>query len=302
MVFSCQKVEKIEKVGTITPKLVVNSVAEDGDVFEFVVSKSLSSLDNAPIKNLKNAKIKLYREGLFVEDILWDNIDQTYYSKAKAEYGKAYKIEVSAPGFKDVSAACTVPRPAPILAKTLKVKGKNTVVYNWGSGSRIYGSYTNAELTFNFQDEGGVKNGYLFTVEEVWDGPSSGSGRYTPRWNYNMPGLEYVYDYQSSMSGGGFYFLDDALYDGKNVQVKLSRESDEYSSYNYRYDDDSVVAFQINLYTLSTDLFHHDYSVRLYNSTQDDFFQEPVQIYSNILNGYGVFGARSFSTADIPFP
>ncbi len=50
----------------------------------------------------------------------------------------------------------------------------------------------------------------------------------------------------------------------------------------------------VELQALSPELYHYLKSVELFRITESDAFSEPVQIYSNVQNGWGIFGALSY--------
>ena len=50
----------------------------------------------------------------------------------------------------------------------------------------------------------------------------------------------------------------------------------------------------VELQALSPELYHYLKSVELFRITESDAFSEPVQIYSNVHNGWGIFGALSY--------
>ena len=50
----------------------------------------------------------------------------------------------------------------------------------------------------------------------------------------------------------------------------------------------------VELQALSPELYRYLKSVELFRITENDAFSEPVQIYSNVQNGWGIFGALSY--------
>lgn len=50
----------------------------------------------------------------------------------------------------------------------------------------------------------------------------------------------------------------------------------------------------VELQAISSEFYHYLKSVELYRVTNSDIFSEPVQIYSNVQNGWGIFGALSY--------
>lgn len=281
----CQKIEKIENAGAISPRLIVNCVAEEGESFIFTINKSLSALDNAPMRTFKNAKIVLYAPGGISETITYDPTYEVYFSKTMfAEYGKTYSIKVSAPGLETVFSEMVMPNPVQITKSELKLIGLTS---NQSGGSTYYSKYfDNGILKISLDDEPGKSNYYMLQLTSKWEGKTiyRGSNHY---WVSNYPDIESVY---SSNGSGQSFFFDDGLFDGKEIQLELK------TAYKYNFygsNTDSLVGYDITLYKLTEDLSRHWITVLKSRENEENPFQDPVQIYSNIKGGYGVFAGKS---------
>lgn len=57
----------------------------------------------------------------------------------------------------------------------------------------------------------------------------------------------------------------------------------------------------VELQAISPELYRYLKSVELYRVTESDAFSEPVQIYSNVQNGWGIFGSLSSDRVFIPY-
>lgn len=57
----------------------------------------------------------------------------------------------------------------------------------------------------------------------------------------------------------------------------------------------------VELQAISPELYRYLKSVELYRITESDAFSEPVQIYSNVQNGWGIFGSLSSQRIIIPY-
>lgn len=57
----------------------------------------------------------------------------------------------------------------------------------------------------------------------------------------------------------------------------------------------------VELQSISPELYRYLKSVELYRITESDAFSEPVQIYSNVQNGWGIFGSLSSQRIIIPY-
>ena len=57
----------------------------------------------------------------------------------------------------------------------------------------------------------------------------------------------------------------------------------------------------VELQSISPELYRYLKSAQLYRVSESDAFSEPVQIYSNVKNGWGIFGSLSSSRVFIPY-
>lgn len=298
---SCTKVEKIEKVGLTPSSMVVNLRAVEGDAFDFAVSKSLNVLDNASIKPLKTAKIKLYEEGVLVETIVFNNISLSYLGTTVAKTKKKYKIECTATGFGTSVSEFFVPEKPVNGAASLKIiKDKG----NKGGGV-FYDSFNFEEGTISFvlKDKAEEENGYIITLKEKWTQSGGGGGGPIDyfgfsSWQSPTPG---VVSFSSNLFSAGstqeFYVSDD-LFQGKDLVIDLKTANSYNQFYNGR---DSLKSYEIEIFSLSDGYYKHCLNRKQYENGKGDFFKEPVYIYSNVSNGFGACGGVSATGFSIPF-
>ena len=57
----------------------------------------------------------------------------------------------------------------------------------------------------------------------------------------------------------------------------------------------------VELQAISPEYYRYLKSVELYRVTENDAFSEPVQIYSNVQDGWGIFGSLSSERVYIPY-
>ena len=93
---ACEKSESIVDFPIYPSKLVLNCIFNSDSLWQFQVSKSLSVLDNSDIKFIDTAKIKLYEDGVLIEDLGQSQLNGIYIGNTKPKSGKQYRVEVSA--------------------------------------------------------------------------------------------------------------------------------------------------------------------------------------------------------------
>jgi len=296
----CQKVEKIEKAGSITPKIIANCVVEDGTPFIFIISKSLSALDNAQLKPLKSAVVELSDSKGNKETIKYSAIDEAYISTEVAQAGQFYTIKITAPGLKTVTSQMTLPANLKTNAGAVSIKGKTTEDF----GSYRYISCQSAGFSVSITDEPAEKNNYIFEIEAIYASGNAGD----PYWNWSClyPTIERVnpYDNFSSNFKLRFYLRDD-LFNGQKIDLNFSadgRISGFGSGLYLGNQDDSIVGFNVIVRNVPDDLYLHWNSVDKAQESEGNPFEEPVQIYTNILGGYGIFSGYRKEELYLPLP
>lgn len=88
--------------------------------------------------------------------------------------------------------------------------------------------------------------------------------------------------------------LEDKTFDGKHKQLDM----EFYKPYGYEPEGSSPggkISFQL----ISTNKETFLYYISLYKYNQTDIFSEPVKVFSNIQNGFGIFGTLSYSIIEI---
>lgn len=302
LISSCTKVEKIEKVGLTPSSLTINLRATAGDAFDFSVSKSLNVLDNAKIKPLKNAKIKLFENNVLVETIVFNTISQSYLGATIAKTKTAYKIECTASGFGTCTSEFFVPEEPEHGASSLKiVKNQNN------SGGGIYydsGSFQEGQISFILKDNPNETNGYIITLKENWSNHGSGGGTTNyygySSWECINQGVTSFGNYNffsSTQSVFEFYVYDD-LFSGKELPITL-KTNNNYNT--FISGQDTLLSYDITIYSLNDGYYRHCFNRKQYENSKGDFFQEPVYIYSNVKNGLGACGGVALKTFSIPF-
>lgn len=299
MCFSCRKIEKIEMAGNIKPKLVVNCLLNPGEGIVVHVTKSLSALDNARMKPVANARVILFKNNVLLDTLKYDAGNGVYFTmKEAAESGANYKVEVKASGMETVTATTFAPQPVNIANATLEVAGRRVDSSFYNGAWQYYGYFDAGKIRITFQDKPDEENHYMVQISEKWSARLGGQGyRYgSIYWVGDRLGLETVTDYRD---GSTYFFFNDQLDNGKEITLELKTN---YEFNQFRAGVDSMISCDVTMYSMSPDFSRHLYALKLWEQNDGNPFQEPVQVYTNIQGGYGIFGAKTESQKTIPFP
>ena len=211
------------------------------------------------------------------------NWTQIPYNKASKRYllpqsqfpiteGKTYYIRASAANYESISASCIVPfwREINLMPEGI-------------SASSPRDGFSWPILSFSWNDYRGENNYYAFISY----------GR--PWWDDSYSRLESKYMNEEDSK----VVISDEGKDGEKISVSTTIWESGYSAEwitsedNQLYDSVYILAIQTDKHT-----FLFENSVASYDGMGfiSIFTIEPTLIYSNIKNGYGVFGAMTFKS------
>jgi hypothetical protein len=265
-------------------KIVVNGIQRTGIPWTVELSRSVYILDNAYKDGfpwITQADVTVYGDDGTQITLEHDTLGYFTHPSLPVE-GRKYTIVAKANGLPDVQAEMVMPR---------SVKIKDAKWDSTGVSNDPNAYFANLRLDLTFDDPADQVNYYSVIV-----------------------GLNYSITYQrptdpapvtdTAVSYYEAYILDpaistdeerrvrrfsDATFNGKTYTAPLSVQF--YASPGYK-----MIKVDLELTTISDECYKYDESRSLYNETEGDPFAQPVQIYSNVQNGFGVFGGNSIDT------
>lgn len=277
----CEQFLEVELPGQ-EPKLVINSLLEPSDTLKVYLTKSIGILEgkeyNDQFESVKNASVNLTSsEGKRIPLTYFERntpfeTEAFYYLLNPMLMGnEKYKITAESAGFQPIKGDVTLPELVPIKEISYKNLGSN------GSGA----NYDLVEFTVEFEDLPG-KNFYEINGDYFGVSTTSVNSFYDGELNPSPVNPVYKRD---TWFGSGLLFVD-SFFDGKNAEMvfrtTLPRNAD--------------LKVTINLHHVSESYFRFEETANLQYQTRDDFFSQPVLVYSNIENGLGILKARNTST------
>nr|WP_321358764.1 DUF4249 domain-containing protein [uncultured Draconibacterium sp.] len=321
---SCEK-EIVFKGDEIKPMLVVNGLVVAGDTITVRLAKSRSKLEDSYASYvITNAQVDLYVDDVFAEtltpvkEMVYGSDVPLALGKYKGtvigEAGKNYRLEILADGFSPVRCETTVPNPVEILY------WDTTTVNNLGN----YGSSGRPEFSLEFDDNGQQHNYYQLQSEltqgnEVVgympDGTMIHSDtvlirpqQYQRVEILNAQLNDAINEADELITGtpdNRFAIFNDDSFNGEKIKLRFVPGYNSYSggySYYGNISDDSSANFRIrdiHLYSLSEEYYEYLNTANLHFWFDEDFFSEPVQVYSNIIGGIGIWGSANYSSFSV---
>ena len=246
-----------------------------------------------------------------------ERIDTTtlYSSSFKPEIGKTYKIEVSKEGYDNVNSSIVIPESVPILGLDT-----NTVIVNHTDYIEAY-----TEIKLKFQDPAEVENyyrlkikydqgnfrGYEYTYEpgfENEEGHETDSiaiiQTNTFYENYSVSSNDIVLtgedgadDVLLGSPSNRYNIFTDELINGMEHDLTFNISngylSGAYDEFNPEIGEFIKVTFTLESIAKESYLYMNSYNNFRWIDGDLDMFIEPVQVYNNIENGAGIFGASN---------
>ena len=307
----CESIVEIDREVT-EAKITVNCIFESDSIFSVIVARSRDVIENDG-KNFyySNAEVKLFKDNDFLETLPvvtrydtiyeWNELGESitpveyyiYNSSTVAEIGVDYKIEVSVDDLPSVSATARIPEPVVPLESA-------------------FDSYTVEEL----YDQLYLKGEYSIVVQD----PAGEANFYQPKLfvYFSDSIFENNYDFElDTLIWGDLLYINEGYTEvyreseTSDFDLGFESYSDVYNdnlfdgnqkTFNYNFNTQYIGGpnsfnrrLVVELTSLSEEYYNYVDSRSRQQWSEGDPFSEPVFVYNNIENGYGIFAGKSIS-------
>lgn len=258
------------------PRLVVVSGFQPDETWLVDVSLSRSSFNDTVSHALEDVVVTIRSgDGSYNEELLHNQYTFLYHSLAKPMTGISYEIEVSADGYPSVYAENKIPGAATLISLDT-LEG-----FHDGNFSNDF------ELTFS--DPGGEDGFYIVQLYS----------NETYNWKDQIGNLIFIDSDDPNVEkisddghGSEMLFIKDQNFDGQDYTLRF------YTPYYYPYEDIDA-GFTVKVFSCSEEFYRFQKTTLQYQDSEGDPFAQPVQIFSNIENGIGVFGGFVVSEMEL---
>ena len=278
LICSCTKIINID-IPIHNSKLVINSMFTRGERIALNISSSTSITGGVP-PGVSGTTVNLYRDGSLVETAT--AYDSIYLASFGPVENAVYTVEINTPEFESVSATDSMPSKTDIDYAI----STDEVCYN-DIGTKL------KLLKLGFTDTNPERDYYELKLQVRYLDPYAKP----PEQSYIVeraciggiidPVLEEAEIYYSQANGLVF---SDELFPCETCDLEifagiLNNDSDEYE-------------LMIELRSISENYYKYKKQLGIYLSKEDgDIFEgipDPVNLFSNIENGYGIFAAYMY--------
>lgn len=286
---SCEKVIPFE--GDVnTPKLVINSVFESDSTFKVHVSSSRSVIDTSSFENIDDAVVTIKDGNGNVIEVLNHVVNGFYKGQVLPEENTTYILEVNHPNYAKITASDSL--PSPIIINSVDT----STILDPINGNRL-------RISMNFDDPENNQNYYLLETYSV--------NEYLIVENLDT--IEYELDTTKQFmvltdevfQNGGSPWRDqglfnDLLFNGQNKTLEIEIPNENWSGSEDGYDwSYKTLTLRLYLHNITISYYYYRTSLELFQNASGNPFAQPVQVYSNIENGFGVFAGSQISFFDL---
>ena len=305
LLWSCEK-EILINPPIHEPRLVLESMFHQFDLTTFsydpfliklTKSAAIMNIDSASTAVVKNAKILLYKNHELFRQLTYDDSLKKYVDFCEAHNssciatsikpitGDIYSIEASAPGFRAVSATDTMPVFVPIDSVSIALNAFFDEL-----------QHPLSEINVSFTDLAGQDNFYEIVVGS-FDGFYDLGGRLKSNdpiitnepYYSNLTSVFSTFEFRSLV-------FSDKLFRGNKTTIKLILKADCENP-------DRTICnglYSIQLRSISRTYYQYmsTYYMQLGQRKKGGFYgqEEPVRVYSNVTNGFGLFAGYQASS------
>ena len=229
-----------------------------------------------PLKGLdvKDAVVAIYEDGNLIETLTGGT--GGFYSGQKMPVpGHSYRITASKAGFPDAEATDALP------ARTLIDSAWIDSAFNSDFGGMVY------NLRLRIKDNPSQKNYYHVLI--YFEDPFMGELNSQCIYSEDPAVDQVVYNFAGNCQGAVF---DDNFFDGQTYSLKF--QLDNYWSGGGT--GTGEIKYIADLRSVSQAYYEYMRTAALQQESSYDPLAQPVQVYGNVKNGYGIWGGYQGTT------
>ena len=303
---ACEKNIKV-KLPDYEEQLFFFSNAETGNNFSAFVRRSekITNYNNLHDLSIKNATIMLYINDDSGTPVYYIDSAERYLCSVIIKQGDKLRIEVMAPDFPKLEASAEVPAEVPINEVSIRRSVKTDGYGNPAS-----------EVKIRFADPGTTGDYYLLDLTSGagttsnFEGDSSYMGPWTGEWvcvQSTDPSIDEVTGNDPLSAGeqqclpSTGILLNDQLFNGQTKELTLY--ANDYFFQPYVDSTTGITSYpKVQLKHISAEYYRYLKTTKNVLDNSGNPFAEPVNVKSNIKNGYGVLAPVSVSIKEIKNP
>ncbi len=270
---------------TAGKRMVVNCMFDNFRPFTVYVTESSTQTGYAPFHCLNDAVVELYQGSTYLETLTYIPSDSiasfgAFKSQTMAEPGKAYSVKVKQARYGEATASDYLPTVTPLVTAGLESYGN--AANNFASVARI-----------RFGDNVAADDYYRLNTWMSWD-----------FWAVNEQGDSVLLQQGAALrpqplnalsdtvrDNGWYLLFSDKGFNGMEKDLRFSFSGIPLEALEH-------VNIYIELHHVSEAHYRYFRTLEAYRASNPQ--SEPVTVFGNIINGYGIFCGEGISYAVLP--
>lgn len=279
---SCEKVIPID-ANFLKSKLVINSIFFKDSSCTVHISSSTSILDKITFENIEDADLSVKdSSGNLIENLQYLS-NGFYKGSEKLQPDNQYYLNAVHKNFNNVLATTSIP-------KNISIHHIDTLSYLKNGKERF-------RISASFIDDGNINNYYKLGVKMgkyVVDTLSlNGSTIIDSAIIYKWVKIYRDHEVLERTITNKEVIFNDNTFNGTTFSVNFSIK-------NFIRDSSINLSFlKLYFYNIDNSLYNYEKSIKQYFDNYDIPFTQPVQVFSNIENGFGVLGSANVNTVKL---
>ena len=279
---SCETFVELE-IPDNEQRLVINGLLEPSRPVFVHVSSSNSILEEEEFQIIKDAIVTITDEGgmvhslKFVEPNEWAP-DYGYYTTEEFDpvAGSIYSIAVSKLGFETATSDTKIPSKPKIKSFSYKLLPSEQNPY-------IQYQYPKMEFNLVFDDPAGENH---YEIELYYEGVGEMTDHEGNPYEMSYGQFAYLHPknpaYEQDYRNDPGIIISDRLFDQQEASIDFQTSIPANVKLNLK----------VYLREISKESFRYDMSYSLQRNNSGDPLSQPVQVFSNIKNGFGILAAQ----------
>jgi hypothetical protein len=275
LLFGCELVVDVDV--PYEKGLTLNSFFTPDSTFTVQLAANRYVLDNKDFQKIENGVVKIYEDDQYIETLIHLGKGKYKSPSRKPVVGKSYKVSAEVENLGTVASKSIIPSPVQI----------SSVEFQREAGS--YNAPPKTTFHLKFEDPQGVSNYYqiLLSAAQIYVNPS---GEEKIIWYpVHVESNDPTINGESGENTNNLVFKD-ILFDGKTADLTFETHFSVFQS------------LKVSVRSLSEDYYKYLTTLELQNSTSGDPFAQPINVYNNIKDGYGIFAGYSESVYEYSLP
>lgn len=310
---SCEKILEFE--GDQNPDIAIYALATPGEPFSMMVSRSFTVNDNPShvftrVDKYKEELDSLYQTQIAIKDaeaIITVNGSEKYtltYNDTppfnytcdyRPKEGDKIEVSVKAPDYGEVSATTVMNEPRKIEVVSTEVVYSD----NGDDGTKplenpfeYYGVDSVMRITLRIHDPGGTHDFYRLKVRGLAE-----------RYQYTGIYKDTYYTISDAFTSEDVIFVDNMLtkpYGGWKAGISNVFDDHLFNGQDYTFTVESRKRYGekpqviLELQTIPPDMYYFLKSYQQFRISTDDVYTNPIGLYSNVANGWGILGSLTY--------